>query len=63
MAFDGLDDRVGHLLGLIPVRLEPLLELSNFAGALDLDIEFDVLSQPRPREVARADESLGANDF
>ena len=44
---DGLDDRVGHFGRLVPVRLEPLLELSDFARALDLDVELDVLREAR----------------
>ena len=35
---DGFDDRVRDLLGLIPVILEPLLELGDLAGALHLDV-------------------------
>ena len=36
-------------LGLVPVRLEPLLELRDLARALDLDVELDVLGEARAR--------------
>ena len=36
MARDRLDDGLGDPARLVPVRLEPLLELRDFAGALDL---------------------------
>ena len=43
---DRLDDRVGDVAGLVPVLLEPLLELRDLARALNLDVELDVLGQP-----------------
>ena len=61
VARDGLDDRVGDLGRLVPVRLEPFLKLGNLAGALDLDIELDVLRQARGGEVARPDQRLRAD--
>ena len=63
VALDGLDDRVGDVRRLVPVRLEPLLELGDLARALDLDVQFDVLGQAWAREVARADERLRADHF
>ena len=36
---------VGDVLGLLPVRLEPLLKLRDLARALDLDVQLDVLGQ------------------
>ncbi len=54
----GLDDRVGHLLGLAPVHLEPFLELGHLARALDLDVQLDVLGQTRACEVAGAHQRL-----
>ena len=46
------DDRRGHLGRLLPVHLEPLLELRDLAGALDLDVELDVVGEAGLREVA-----------
>jgi len=43
------------------VRLEPLLELRDFARALDLDVELDILGQARRREVARSHQRLRAD--
>ena len=58
VARDGLDDRVGDLRRVIPVRLEPLLKLSDLATTLNLDVELDVLRETRGREVARPDQRL-----
>lgn len=63
LAFYSLDDCFRDLFSFIPVRLKPLLKLGDFAGALNLDIEFDVLGQARFCEVARPDQRLSANDF
>ena len=63
VARDGLDDGVGHVARLVPVRLEPLLKLGDLARALDLDVELDVLGEAGAREVARADQRLRADDF
>ena len=49
VARDGLDDCVGDLGRLVPVRLEPFLKLGNLACALDLDIELDVSSSGQGR--------------
>ena len=54
---------VGDVGRFVPVRLEPLLELRHLASALDLDVELDVLGQPGTREVAGADQGLGADDL
>ena len=54
---DRLDNGARHIGGFVPMRLEPLLELSYFTRALDLNIELDVLSEPRVREIAGADPS------
>ena len=61
VARDGLDDRVGDLRRVIPVRLEPLLKLSDLATTLNLDVELDVLRETRGREVARPDQRLRAD--
>ena len=45
------------------MRLEPLLELRDLARALDLDVQFDVFRETRPREVAGAHQCLGTHDF
>ncbi|MEP7344404.1 MAG: hypothetical protein ABI877_04020 [Gemmatimonadaceae bacterium] len=58
MSIDGLDDCVCDISRFLPVRLEPLLELSYFTPTLHLDIELDVLCQPRRSEVAGTNESL-----
>ena len=52
LAGQGHDDVIGHLAGFVPVRLEPFLQLSNLAPALDLDVEFDVLGKARRGEIA-----------
>ena len=52
LAGDGFNDVVGDLAGLIPVRLEPFLELRDFARALHLYVQLDVFCQSRQREVA-----------
>ena len=49
MARDRLDDGVGDLSRFGPVSLEPLLELRDFARALNLDVQFDVLREARTR--------------
>ena len=63
MARDRLDDVLGDLFRFVPVRLEPLLELRDLARALNLDVQFDVLRETRPREVAGAHQRLGAHDL
>ena len=63
VARDGLDDGVGHLARVVPVLFEPLLELRDLAGALDLDVELDVLGQARSGEVARSHQRLRADHF
>ena len=63
MVRDRLDDGLGDLARFVPVRLEPLLELRDLARALDLDVQFDVLCETRPREVAGAHQRLGAHDL
>ena len=63
MARDRLDDGLGDPARFVPVRLEPLLELRDFAGALDLYVKLDVLRETRPREVAGAHQRLGTHDF
>ena len=45
------------------MRLEPLLELRDLAGALDLYAQLDVLRETRPREVAGAHQRLGTHDL
>ena len=62
MALDRPDDRVGGRPGPLPVLLEPVPELRDLAGALDLDIEFDVLRQSGLREIARTDQCLRPDD-
>jgi hypothetical protein len=62
LALDGFDDCVGDSGALIPVGLEPLLELRDLASTLHLDVELDVLREAGGGEVAGADECLGAND-
>ena len=59
---DDFDDIFGDLLSLVPVVFEPLLQLGDFAGALDLDVELDVGCQSGCGEVTGADERLGADD-
>ncbi|MDZ7790390.1 MAG: hypothetical protein U5L08_07865 [Xanthomonadales bacterium] len=56
--FDHFEHVIGDFPTLLPVFLKPLLELVDLARALDLDIEFDVLRQPRLREVTGADQRL-----
>ena len=63
MARDRLDDGLGELVGFVPVRVEPLLELRHLARALDLDVQLDVLREAGPREVAGAHQRLGAHDL
>ena len=63
MARDRLDDGLGDPARLVPVRLEPLLELRDLAGALDLYVQLDVLRETWPREVAGAHQRLGAHDL
>ena len=60
---DGLNNRFGYIPGFVPVRFEPLLKLADLACALHLDVEFDVLGEPRPREVARTNQCLRAHDL
>src|SRR5438093_8761912 len=45
-----------------PVMLEPFLKLRDLTAALHLDVEFDVLCEPWPREVARTYERLSSHD-
>ena len=45
------------------MRLEPLLKLHDLARALDLDVQFDVLRETWPREVAGAHQCLGTHDL
>ena len=63
MARDRLDDGLGDLSRFGPMCLEPLLELRDLARALDLDVQFDVLCETRPREVAGSHQRLGAHDL
>jgi hypothetical protein len=63
VAGNGLDDQVCHVLGVVPVGLEPFLELGDLAGALDLDVQLDVLGEPRGGEVTGTNQGLGADDF
>ena len=51
MARDRLDDGLGDSSCFVPVCLEPFLELCNLARTLDLDIQLDIFSETRPREV------------
>ncbi len=51
VAVDDGDEVGGDVLGFVPVLLEPVLKLRDLLGALDLDVELDVLRQARSREV------------
>ena len=46
----------------VPVLLEPLLQ-HRHRRAGDLHVEFDVLGQPRHRQVRRPDQRRGADDL
>lgn len=55
---DGLDNRLGDVYRLIPMSLEPFLQLRYLTCALDLNVEFDVLGQAWEAKVARPNEGL-----
>ena len=50
VALDDLQHIRGHVFGVVPVLVEPLLQDRNLAAG-DLDIQLDVLSQAGVREV------------
>jgi hypothetical protein len=52
MALNKPEDVVRHILRVIPVVFEPLLQLGDFAAALHLDVELYVLREARTGEVA-----------
>ena len=58
-----LNDIVGDFLPVIPVMLEPLLELRDLRSAFDLDVELYVFGEPRTCEIAGADQRLGTEYF
>ena len=57
---DGAEHLGGHVLGGVPVILVPLLEYLDLT-ARDLNVQFDVLGQPRIGKVRRADEGRGTD--
>src|SRR5256885_639808 len=63
VARNRLDKRIGRIGCIVPMRLEPFLELGNLPRALDLHVELDALRQTWPREVAGPDQSLRTHDL
>ena len=61
VARNGFDNRVGRFAGVVPVCLEPFLELIHLAGALDLYVQLDIRGQAGLREVARPHQRLRAD--
>ena len=61
VAGDGPQHVLGDLFGLVPVDVEPVLELGSLPAALDLDVQLDVLGEPGPGEVAGPDQRLGTD--
>ena len=62
LALNDTDDVGRDIFALLPMQLEPRLQLRHVARTLHLDVQFDVLREAGERKIAGANKCNGADD-
>src|SRR5205807_523370 len=63
LPLDDANDFLCNVLGLLPMLLEPGLELGHVTRRTNLNVEFNILREARNGEITRTDQRYGADDL